>query len=203
MIQKIITIGAFILFLLSPISVSAHVVVKPSEVKPSSFERFAVGVPVEKEIPTTAVRLLIPEGLNYVSPYVKTGWNIEIKKDASENPKVTEIIWTGGIIPVGQKDEFIFSAQVPANETNIKWKAYQTYSDESVVSWDMEPSTSPKSDDDKSTPFSVTKVSSEITLKEIKPVNQNEILLYLVSGLSLIVSITTGILVGTKLKRKD
>jgi hypothetical protein len=50
--------------------------------------------------------------------------------------RVSEISWTGGNIPAGQRDEFLFSAQAPASSTTIPWKAYQTYADGSVVAWD-------------------------------------------------------------------
>ena len=206
MTKKIISTAAIAFLLLTPTTASAHVVVKPAEVKPGSFERFAVGVPVEKEIPTIALRLVIPEGLNYVTPYVKTGWNIETKKTFGENATVTEINWIGGNIPVGQKDEFIFSAQVPATETNLKWKGYQTYSDGSVVNWDMEPAIDAKKDDDNSTPYSVTKVISPTPVLDTKIINSNNkdgILLYLMTGLSLFVSIGTGVFVGNKLKKRD
>ena len=195
MFKKLLFVLTIGILSLIQISASAHVVVKPAQVNPGSFERFAVGVPVEKEIPTVGIRLIIPEGLNYISPYVKTGWKIDVKKDNSEKPKITEISWTGGNIPVGQKDEFIFSAQVPATDTEIKWKAYQTYSDGSVVNWDMEPVAESKksSDDEKSTPYSITKVSAPKS--EAIDQSQNT-LLYVLVGLSIVASIATGVYVG-------
>ena len=199
MFKKLLVVSTLGILSLIQISASAHVVVKPAQVNPSSFERFAVGVPVEKEIPTVGVRLVIPEGLNYISPYVKTGWKIDVKKDNSEKPKITEINWTGGNIPVGQKDEFIFSAQVPAIDSEIKWKAYQTYSDGSVVNWDMEPVTESKKSggEDNSTPYSITKVSAV----KSEDTNQSQnILLYLLVGLSVVTSIATGVYVN-KIKR--
>lgn len=201
MFKKLFITSTLAILSLIQISALAHVVVKPSDVKTSSFERFAVGVPVEKDIPTIGVRLIIPEGLNYVSPYVKPGWNIEIKKDNSEKPKITEINWTGGNIPVGQKDEFIFSAQVPATESSIKWKAYQTYSDGSIVNWDMEPVTEAKNSnsEEKNTPFSITKVTNSLNPKtsdtQSTVQNNNGILIYILVGLSLITSIGTGVFV--------
>lgn len=202
MFHNVFTIATLSLILFSPISVSAHVVVKPSEVKPTSFERFVVGVPVEKEIPTTGLRLIMPEGLNFVTPFVKQGWNVEIKKDSLEKAKVTELIWTNGSIPAGQKDEFVFSAQTPATETNLKWKAYQTYSDGSVVNWDMESKseTNHSTMGEKVTPYSITKVITE-SITSTKDNSQNETLLFLISGLALLSSVATGILVGVKLKK--
>lgn len=129
---------------------SAHVVVSPKEVGVGKFQTFSVGVPVEKDIATTGLRLVVPDGLNYVTPNAKPGWKIEVKKepvmkdgkqvmseDGDEKvERISEISWTGGIIPAGQRDEFLFSAQVPTTTTTIAWKAYQAYADGSVVAWD-------------------------------------------------------------------
>jgi uncharacterized protein YcnI len=117
----------------------AHVVVKPSEVGVAAWQTFTVGVPNEKDNPTVGVRLLIPEGLQWVTPNVKPGWKVEVKKEEKNGQQlVKEIIWTGGAIPVGQRDDFFFSAKAPEKVGEIVWKAYQTYQDGSVVSWDKE-----------------------------------------------------------------
>src|SRR5260221_12481951 len=96
----------------------AHVVVKPSQANVAEFQTFTVGVPNEKEVPVVSLKLLIPEGLMNVSPNVKPGWAIKIiKTGEGEDATVTEIDWTGGNIPSRERDDFLFSAQVPANET--------------------------------------------------------------------------------------
>ncbi|MBP9719432.1 MAG: YcnI family protein [Candidatus Levybacteria bacterium] len=139
--QRFILISTLFFFIsfITP-SVSAHVSVKPSKVGIATFQTFTIGVPVEQDIPTIGVRLIIPEDVHYVTPNVKPGWNIEIKKvGENEEAKVTELIWTGGEIPAGQRDEFLFSAQSPAQAGTIPWKAYQTYADGTVVAWDTNP----------------------------------------------------------------
>ena len=147
------------LLLAIPAAAMAHVVVKPAEVGVSKFQTFTTGVPNEKDAPTIQVRLVIPEGLNHVSPNVKPGWQIEIKKSGEgEDAKVTEIIWSGGSIPSGFRDEFVFSAQAPKEETSLNWKAYQTYQDGEVVAWDQEP----KEGTEESKPYSVTKVIKDL-----------------------------------------
>jgi uncharacterized protein YcnI len=118
----------------------AHVVVRPAQVGIAAYQTFTMGVPNEKDTPVTSLRLLIPDGLKSVSPNVKPGWKIEVKKTGEgEDAKVTEIDWTGGSIPEGQRDDFNFSAQAPADETTLQWKAYQTYQKGDVVSWDQAP----------------------------------------------------------------
>jgi len=118
----------------------AHVVVKPNQVGIGAYQTFTVGVPNEMDNPTIALRLIIPSEIESVSPNVKPNWEIDVKKiGEGENAKTTEIDWSDGSIPVGQRDEFSFSAKVPASETTISWKAYQTYQDGTIVSWDQDP----------------------------------------------------------------
>ena len=125
-------------------------------------------MPSEKDQSTIELRLLFPEGLSYVTPNVKPGWSIRVKKEDSAHPdRVTEIAWFGGSIPRGQRDEFSFNAQVPADETVLQWKAHQIYADGSVVSWDQSEDTQPKDsagkdDYSKSGPYSETKVVNDI-----------------------------------------
>ncbi len=146
--------------LVSFVPAFAHVVVKPTSVGVGAFQTFSVGVPNEKDTPTVFVKLIIPEGLNYVSPNVKPGWTITIKKSGEgDSAKVTQIDWSGGTIPPGQRDDFVFSAQVPASESTLIWKAYQTYQNGDVVSWDQEPT---DSDSEKVMPYSTTKVINDL-----------------------------------------
>lgn len=119
----------------------AHVVVKPSQVGEAATQLFSVSVPNERDTPVIGLRLLIPAGLTAVSPDVKPGWTIEVKKSGTgDTATVTEIDWTGGPIPPDQRDDFVFSAHVPATTTTLDWKAYQTYENGDVVSWDQDPS---------------------------------------------------------------
>lgn len=175
---------AFIFFSMFVTQVFAHVVVRPNEVGVGAFQTFTVGVPVEKDVPTVGLRLVIPEGVGHVTPNVKQGWTIEIKTEAEgmkgdilntgeEAPRrVSEIIWTGGFIPAGQRDEFLFSAQVPAEETTIAWKAYQTYEDGEVVAWDTDPKTISEETEDKEgdhaakQPYSETKIVNDLQVIE-------------------------------------
>jgi uncharacterized protein YcnI len=137
---------------------SAHVTVKPAEVVTAGFQTFTVSVPNEKDIPTTSVKLVIPEGLAHISPTQKSGWKIAVDKtDAT----VKSITWQGGTINVDMRDEFTFSAQVPDKATELQWKAYQTYSDGTVVSWDQATDGGHDDTNKNSGPFSVTKVVTE------------------------------------------
>lgn len=159
LILSLFFVALFLLFSSNP--TMAHVAIKPAQVGVGTFQTFTVGVPNEKDNPTTNVRLLIPEGLKHVTPNVKPGWVIEVKKSGEgEDAVVTEIVWSGGSVPAGQRDEFLFSAQVPAKETKIAWKAYQTYQDGETVEWINEPSEDHA--EDAPPPYSVTSVINDL-----------------------------------------
>lgn len=130
---------------------SAHVVVQPDSVEPGAWQTFSMSVPNEKDTPTTRVILQIPNTLDSVTPTVQSGFTIQVAKDKDA---VKSITWTGQI-PVGQRAEFGFSAQAPSKEGELRWIAYQYYSDGSVVKWQQDPG-SDKSD----APYSLTKVAS-------------------------------------------
>ncbi|HZS42794.1 MAG TPA: YcnI family protein [Candidatus Paceibacterota bacterium] len=160
--KKIYVMFVSILFFGFFSAASAHVVVKPNEVGIGSFQTFVMGVPAEKDLPTVGLKLLIPDGLTFVSPNVKPGWKINILKEGTgENAKITAIEWFGGSIPAGERDDFYFSAKVPATSTALSWRAYQTYSDGSVVSWDHDPSEN-ITDFSQSGPYSQTKVVDDL-----------------------------------------
>ena len=146
----------------------AHAIVSPDQVGIGSLNNFSLGIPTEKDVPTTAVKLLVPGGLDEVTPNVKAGWKITVKQNGSgDDAPVTEIDWTGGQIPVGQRDQFFFSAEVPASPTTLIWKAYQTYADGSVVSWDQTPAQEQAAGSD-ATPYSTTKVVNDLTATPVK-----------------------------------
>lgn len=66
-----ITFSLLISLLVVVPTVSAHVVVKPSQVGIATYQTFVIGVPTEKAVATVSVRLAIPEGVTSVRPNVK------------------------------------------------------------------------------------------------------------------------------------
>ena len=175
--------------LLMPAVAMAHVAVQPSEVGVGKTQVYSISVPTEKEVPTVAVRIVLPSGLQEVMPTVKAGWQVETKTTGEGDKKeVTEISWTGGSIPAEQRDEFSFSAQVPAEATTLQWKAYQTYQDGSVVSWDQTPTGSDDAEGDKG-PYSTTKIVNDLAATTTNDDKSNQVGPYVVAGLALVVAI--------------
>jgi uncharacterized protein YcnI len=168
------SIIAATLVLTSTTAAYAHVTVKPAEVKVGQYQNFTVSVPTEKDLPTTSLKLVIPDGLQSVRPNVKPGWKIELKKQGEgEDTKVTEINWTAGSIPADQRDEFVFSAKTPTSEANLQWKAYQTYQDGSIVSWDQDPTS--KDESESTGPYSLTKVINDLAVASTAPQTQTSV----------------------------
>lgn len=180
--KKYIISAAIAAVLIIPAGIaSAHAVVKPNQAGVAAFQTFTLGVPSEKPIPTTSVRLIIPDGLNFVTPNVEPSWKVEVKTQSTgkqvkdydgkmvDEQKPVEIDWTDGTIPSGLRDEFAFSAQVPSQAGALNWKVYQTYADGSVLSWDQDPATPQPKDADgnndfsKVGPYSQTMVVDDLT----------------------------------------
>lgn len=171
-------------FGLSAGPVFAHAVVKPATAGIGSFTDFSLGVPSEKDSATIAVKLMIPDGINSVTPIVKPGWKVEVinstktgqpDDDGNVSPIPEAIIWTGGSIPAHQKDFFMFSTQVPAKETELDWQVEQTYADGTVISWTKSAQDQPKDekgdpDFSKFGPFSKTMV-----INDLKPTSTPEL----------------------------
>ncbi len=181
---------ASLAMLIMPATVFAHVAVQPNEVGVGKTQVFSISVPTEKEVPTVGVRLVLPSGLQEVIPTVKAGWQIEMKKSGEgDKQEVSEISWTGGSIPPDQRDDFSFSAQVPAQATTLQWKAYQTYQDGSIVSWDQTPTNSDDATGDKG-PYSTTKVINDLAATtSTTATKNNHIGPYVVAGLALVIAV--------------
>jgi uncharacterized protein YcnI len=161
--KKLSILGMCLSLALYASAASAHVVVHPDTVGIAAYQTFSVSVPSETDLATTGLRLVLPDGLASVSPTVKPGWRIEVKtKQVGDAAVPAEIDWTGGSIPGHFRDDFTFSAKTPATEGTLAWKAYQTYSDGSVVAWDADPATLSKNDSSGAEPYSQTQVVNDL-----------------------------------------
>lgn len=167
--------------------VLASVVVSPDQVVAGKLQTFTTGVSNEKDAATVGLRLIIPGELEHVSPNVKPGWQVTIAKTGEgEMAKVTELNWTGGTIPADQSDEFVFSAQLPAKEGTLQWKAYQTFKDGTVVSWDQAPN------DSGTKAYSQTKIVHETNQQSAAT---SQMMTLWLSGLAVVIAIAA-VLIG-------
>ncbi|XEC93480.1 YcnI family protein [Paenibacillus tarimensis] len=146
-----IAITAMMASLLFASVASAHVTVRPTEVKQGSYEVFNVRVPSEtKGTNTVKVEVKIPGGVNISRVEPKQGWTYELERAADE--RIAGVTWTaeGEGLAVTEFTEFRISGKVADDAAELSWKAYQTYADGSIVEWVGAP------DSDK--PASVTNV---------------------------------------------
>jgi uncharacterized protein YcnI len=110
----------------------AHVVVSPEEVTAGDYETLTVSVPTEKEIPTTKIRVEVPEGFLLSGVQPVPGWEHTFEEDGGV---VTAVTFSGGEIRPREFQQFLLQAQAPEEPGEYPWKAIQSYEDGSVVEW--------------------------------------------------------------------
>ncbi len=124
----------------------AHATVKTdvgtSESLAGRNETYRLQVPVEKNVATTEVRMIVPAGVRIGTFMPIPGWTRTVEKDASGN--ITAVTWRGRINPE-EFQRFLFSARNPADAGTLAWKVYQKYADGSVVAWDDSSADTPAS----------------------------------------------------------
>jgi uncharacterized protein YcnI len=110
----------------------AHVVVSPEVVSAGDYETLTVSVPTEKEIPTTEIRVEVPEGFLLSGVQPVPGWEHSFEEKGGV---VRAVTFSGGEIRPREFQQFLLQAQAPEEPGEYPWKAFQTYEDSSVVEW--------------------------------------------------------------------
>jgi uncharacterized protein YcnI len=191
MFKRIISLMPALVTMVVPAIASAHVIVTPSQVGIGQELTFNISVPNEQQTPVVSLVLDIPSGVSDVVPTVKDGWTITpTMNNSTSDPEISVLTWTNGSIPVGQREDFSFSAQVPGTATNLDWKAYQTYGDGTIVHWDQTPNG--KSDDSvgNAGPYSVTKVVNDLAASSTSnSSSSSDTLVLIVSLIAILLSI--------------
>ncbi len=91
----------------------AQVALHPTSVEPAAWERFALRVVNQSDVPVVAVRIEIPEALIVLGVDAPVEWT-ESRVPATEaTPQVVE--WRGGPLLRGEFREFPFFARLPAD----------------------------------------------------------------------------------------
>ena len=114
----------------------AHVVVSPEVVTAGDYETLTVSVPTEKEVPTTKIRVEVPEGFLLSGVQPVPGWEHSFEEKGGV---VTAVTFSGGEIRPREFQQFLLQAQAPEEPGEYPWKAFQTYEDGSVVEWSGAP----------------------------------------------------------------
>jgi uncharacterized protein YcnI len=129
----------------------AHVSVVPSSAPKGGFAILSFSVPNEEQAANTVtvqVDLPTKDPIAFVSIQPKPGWSVDVQKSKLAKPvktddgevteAVTRITWaaTAGGLQPGEFDLFTVSAgPLPTNTKQLVFKAIQTYSDGTIVSW--------------------------------------------------------------------
>lgn len=109
-----------------------HVGVEPKEVPAGGYEKLTITVPTEKEVPTTEIRVEVPDGFVVSGVKPVEGWEYELEED---DGVITAVGWSGGEIGPQEFQEFELQAQAPEEAGEYAWRAIQTYEDGSEVEW--------------------------------------------------------------------
>jgi uncharacterized protein YcnI len=127
----------------------AHITVTPDSVPAGSTDVLTFHVPNEEaHADTVKVDVQIPTNHPIAQFLVQPvpGWTFTVKNvtlakpivtdDGSFSQAVSEVIWSGGRILPGQFQSFTVSADpMPTGESQVAFKAIQTYSNGDVVRW--------------------------------------------------------------------
>src|ERR671911_602982 len=138
-----------------------HVVMSPEKVTAGDYETLTVSVPTEKEIPTTKIRVVVPEGFLLSGVQPVPGWEHTFEEDGGV---VRAVTFSGGEIHPREFQQFLLQAQAPDKPGEYPWKAFQTYNDGSVVEW-----TGPPDSEEPASVIEVVASGSERTQSSPKP----------------------------------
>jgi uncharacterized protein YcnI len=139
----------------------AHVVVSPEQVTAGDYETLTVSVPTEKEVPTTEIRVEVPEGFLLSGVQPVPGWEHAFEEDGGV---VRAVTFSGGEIRPQEFQQFLVQAQAPEEPGKYPWKAFQTYEDGSVVKW-----TGPPDSEEPASVIEVVSSTSEQSQSSPKP----------------------------------
>ena len=111
----------------------AHVTANPDHGKAGAYFQTALRVSHGCDgSATTSVHVKIPPEIITVRPQAKPGWTIEIKTKKLEKPitsghgkvideAVTDVIWSGGVLPDKHYDEFGLVMKLPEKNKVTLW----------------------------------------------------------------------------------
>ena len=122
----------FVVALLVAIPASAHVTISPKSGDANSTQEYTVRVPTEKDVPTTSVRMVFPEGFDVLRFRPAAGWKYEVERDPMG--RIAAVTWSGNTIARDEYEQFYFMARAK-NPGTFKLEAYQTYNGNDVVGW--------------------------------------------------------------------
>ena len=119
-------------------AVQAHVTVQPTLASPGGEQvlKFVVGHGCSGQ-PTTALRIVVPQGVTILDAAPKAGWTSSLDRASAAGPSTVD--WRGGVLATDHADDFQLKVRLPARLGAIAFQAFQSCGD-TVVGW-VEPVT--------------------------------------------------------------
>ena len=117
----------------------AHVSLNPRQgISGTHHVAFTVRAPVEKDIPTVELKIVIPPGWKDAGGQVDKVeldplWDVSVERD--EDNWIKSVTWSGAEAPDFSFIQFNLIITLPKLTGMQEIKAYQKYSDGSVVAW--------------------------------------------------------------------
>ena len=144
-----IVIGALVA-ISAAASLSAHVMVSPTQSKTGATQKYELRVHNEAKIAATSVELEIPDGVTVID-VAKTASGASTTKKSGD--RITSITWKVDVQPTKYL-ALPFTAKNPEGARDLHWTAHEHLADGSVVDWSDKPGSKEKG--------SVTKLTAGI-----------------------------------------
>lgn len=148
---------------------AAHVDVLPTTVPQGQAAEFTVRVPNERDLPTVAVRLDVPEQVTVFSlGEPPPGWSARAVRGG--DGRVRAVVWSGGTIAPERYADFTLLG-TPFGAGESVWPARQTYADGQVKPWTgpAETEGAPESGPEEPGPAARVSIAEEGTLPAAGP----------------------------------
>jgi uncharacterized protein YcnI len=123
---------ALLALLALPAAAVAHITLRPGASRPADLQRYTFLVPNERGVATTAVRMRVPEGIDFLLVERPPGWDV---RPLRRGGRVAELRFGGGRIEPGEYLDLHLVARNPVRTGTLVWPALQTYADGRVVRW--------------------------------------------------------------------
>ena len=127
--RAVILVAALIVVV--PVSLLAHVELRPQVSKPGTEQQYTLRAHNEGKVAVTSLELEIPAELAVTSVAALSTGTYEERR---EGGRIVAIIWTRDIKP-GTFADFRFTARNPASGSQITWHARERLADGTVIEW--------------------------------------------------------------------
>src|SRR5438445_3332705 len=134
-----IVIGALVA-ISAAASLSAHVMVSPTQSKTGATQKYELRVHNEAKIAATSVELEIPDGVTVID-VAKTASGASTTKKSGD--RITSITWKVDVQPTKYL-ALPFTAKNPEGARDLHWTAHEHLADGSVVDWSDKPGSKEK-----------------------------------------------------------